>query len=219
MQENSLPPLSPLDTRPAPMPLERVRELIGEPSQAALDKVDDRIDHHLHRFIAHSSFITIATAHADGTADCSPRGDYPGFVKVLDEKTLAIPDRIGNNRLDTFENLATDPRIGLIFLVAGHRESLRVNGKAYLSEDPGVLARLEAEGKTPKVAVIVEIEEVFMHCGRALIRSRIWEPESFALAEQAPTLGEVIAARSEDGKITSDIIDEGLAQSAYKNLY
>lgn len=208
-----------LNTRPIRMPMKRVRELIGEPDSSALDKVYDHIDHHIHRFIAHSSFITIASAHSDGTADCSPRGDYPGFVKVLDEKTLAIPDRVGNNRLDTFENLVTDPRLGLLFLVAGHRETLRVNGKAYLSEDPDVLARLEAEGKAPKVAIIVEVEEVFMHCGRALIRSRVWEPESFALADHAPTLGEVIAARSRDGDTSSDSIDERLKQSTYKNLY
>lgn len=199
--------------------MKRVRELIGEPDSSALDKVYDHVDHHIHRFIAHSSFITIASAHSDGTADCSPRGDYPGFVKVLDEKTLAIPDRVGNNRLDTFENLATDPRLGLLFFVAGHRETLRVNGEAYLSEDPDVLARLEAEGKSPKVAIIVEVEEVFMHCGRALIRSRIWEPESFALANHAPTLGEVIAARSQAEGTSSESIDERLKRSTYKNLY
>lgn len=212
------PPLS-STTRPARMSMKRVRELIGIPDSPALDKVYDCIDHYIHRFITHSSFITIASAHSDGTADCSPRGDYPGFVKVLDQKTLAIPDRVGNNRLDTFENLTTDPRIGLLFLVAGHRETLRVNGQAYLSEDSDVLARLEAEGKRPKVAIIVEVEEVYMHCGRALIRSQLWDPASFALADHAPTLGQVIAARSQDRDIRSESIDERLKRSTYKNLY
>lgn len=197
----------------------RIMDQAQNPSfPSAIEKVDDRIDKDLHRFIAHSTFIAVATAHRDGTADCSPRGDYPGFVKLLDEKTLAIPDRVGNNRLDTFENLATDPRIGLIFLVPGHRESLRVNGTAYLSEDPEVLARLEAEGKRPKVAIIVEVQEAYMHCGRALIRSRLFDPESFALAELAPTLGEVVAERYADQGITAEEIDKGLA-TAYKKLY
>ena len=148
-----------------------------------------------------------------------PGGTTQASSKSWDEKTLAIPDRVGNNRLDTFENLATDPRLGLLFFVAGHRETLRVNGEAYLSEDPDVLARLEAEGKSPKVAIIVEVEEVFMHCGRALIRSRIWEPESFALANHAPTLGEVIAARSQAEGTSSESIDERLKRSTYKNFY
>lgn len=201
------------------MSLERVRELIGEPSEAAKDKVQDHVDQHVHRFIAHSPFVCVATAHADGTADCSPRGDYPGFVKVLDPRTLALPDRVGNNRLDTFENLATDPRIGLVFLVPGHRESLRVNGTAYLSEDPDVLARLEAEGKPPKVAIIVRVQEVYLHCGRAILRARLWDPDSFALADLVPTLGEVIAARLGNAEISAEAIDEGLEKTAYRNLY
>ncbi len=205
--------------RPEPMSLERVRALVGEPSEAAVGKVRDHVDHHVHRFIAHSPFVCLATAHADGTADCSPRGDYPGFVKVLDERTLAIPDRVGNNRLDTFENLATDPRIGLVFLVPGHHETLRVNGTAYPTEDPDVLARLEAEGKTPKVAIVVRVREVYLHCGRAVLRSRIWDPESFALAELVPTLGEVIADRLGNPAVSADAIDADLARTAYKTLY
>jgi len=198
---------------------ERVRALVGEPSEAAVAKVQDHVDHHMHRFIAHSPFVCLSTAHADGTADCSPRGDYPGFVKVLDERTLAIPDRVGNNRLDTFENLASDPRIGLLFLVPGHRESLRLNGTAYLSEDPDVLVRLEAEGKTPKVAIIVRVREVYLHCGRAILRSRLWDADSFALADQVPSIGEVIAARIGDARITPAAIDDDLEQSTYKELF
>lgn len=201
------------------MSLERVRELIGEPSEAAVAKVWDHVDRHVHRFIAHSPFVCVATAHADGTADCSPRGDHPGFVKVLDPRTLAIPDRVGNNRLDTFENLATDPRIGLVFLVPGHHESLRVNGTAYLSEDPDVLARLESEGKTPKVAVIVRVREVYLHCGRAILRARLWDPDGFALADHVPSMGEAIAARLGSGEIGAAAIDEGLEKSTYRNLY
>lgn len=201
------------------MSLERVRELIGEPGEAARSKVQDHVDQHIHRFIAHSPFVCLATAHADGTADCSPRGDYPGFIKVLDPRTLALPDRVGNNRLDTFENLATDPRIGLVFLVPGHRESLRVNGTAYLSEDPDVLARLEAEGKAPKVAIIVRVQEVYLHCGRAILRARLWDPAGFALADQVPSMGEVIAARLGNGEVTADAIDDRLEKSAYRNLY
>lgn len=211
-------PLATSTTRPAPISQARARELIGEPDHAARAKVQDRIDPHVHRFIAHSPFITMATAHADGTADCSPRGDYPGFVKVLDEQTLAIPDRVGNNRIDSFENLSSDPRIGLIFLVPGHRETLRVNGKAYLTEDQTVLARLEAEGKSPKLAVIVEVEEVFIHCGRAVVRSRLFDPASFALAQEVPTAGEIAAAQFEAEGVDAEAVDQGL-EAAYKSLY
>lgn len=205
--------------RPEPISLERVRRLLGDPGKAARAKVQDHVDEHVHRFIAHSPFVCLATAHADGTADCSPRGDYPGFVKVLDPRTLALPDRVGNNRLDTFENLATDPRIGLIFLVPGHRESLRVNGTAYLSEDPDVLARLEAEGKTPKVAVIVRVREAYLHCGRAILRARLWDPDSRSLADHVPSMGEALAARLGNGAVGADAIDAGLEKSAYRNLY
>lgn len=221
MQQNTLADptsLPMLATRPAPVPHARVQELIGEPSAAAIEKVQDRIDPHIYRFIAHSPFLTIATAHANGTADSSPRGDYPGFVKVLDDQTLAIPDRIGNNRIDTFENLASDPRIGLLFLVPGHRETLRVNGKAYLTEDTDVLTRLEAEGKAPKLAIIVEVEEVFIHCGRAVLRSRLWDPSSTALAAHVPSIGEIVAARYESAEVTAETVDEGI-ENAYKNLY
>lgn len=221
MQQNTLADptaLPPLAVRPAPISHVRVRELIGEPSQAVVDKVQDRINPHIYRFIAHSPFLAIATAHADGTADSSPRGDYPGFVKVLDDQTLAIPDRIGNNRIDTFENLASDPRIGLLFLVPGHRETLRVNGRAYLTEDADVLARLEAEGKAPKLAIIVEVEEVFIHCGRAVLRSRLWDPSSTALAEHVPSIGEIVAARYQREDVTAAAVDEGI-ESAYKSLY
>ncbi|HJE59457.1 MAG TPA: pyridoxamine 5'-phosphate oxidase family protein [Nocardiopsis listeri] len=208
-----------MSQRPEPMSLERVRELVGEPSEAAEAKVQDHVDRNIHRFIAHSPFVCVATAHADGTADCSPRGDHPGFVKVLDSRTLAIPDRVGNNRLDTFENLATDPRIGLVFLVPGHHESLRVNGTAYLSEDPDVLARLEAEGKTPKVAIIVRVQEAYLHCGRAILRARLWDPDGFALADHVPSMGEVIAARLGNTETSAGAIDEALAKSTYRNLY
>ena len=138
----------------------------------------------------------MSTSDAQGRADCSPRGDYPGFVKVLDDRTLAIPDRPGNKIADSFRNLAENDGIGLLFLVPGVVEVLRINGSGYPTDDPDVLARMRVEGKEAMFAIIVEVEQVFFHCGRALLRSRLWNPETQALAAEIPSPGEIAAAQS-----------------------
>lgn len=176
--------------------LDEVRARLGQPSATvAKARTCSRIDDYFRRFIAHSPFVAIATADASGLPDSSPRGDYPGFVKVLDEQTLAIPDRPGNKAADTFKNLAESDGIGMLFLIPGVREVMRVNGRGYPTDDPDVLARMSTEGKTPELAIIVEVAEVFFHCGRALIRSRLWDPASQALAKEIPSIGEAITAQ------------------------
>ncbi|MFG3257164.1 MSMEG_1061 family FMN-dependent PPOX-type flavoprotein [Streptomyces sp. NPDC048172] len=194
-----------------------VRARLGAPDAMVKDKVVDRIDEFSHRFIAHSPYLSLATADAAGRADCSPRGDYPGFVKVLDDRTLAIPDRPGNKIADSFGNLAENEGVGLLFLVPGARETLRVNGRGYVTDEPEVLARMRTEAKSPDLAIVVEVEEVYFHCGRALLRSRMWDPASQALADELPTPGEAVVGQT-GVDIDPDVINDGL-EEAYRKLY
>ncbi|WP_290062610.1 MSMEG_1061 family FMN-dependent PPOX-type flavoprotein [Amycolatopsis solani] len=192
-----------------------VRSRLGEPEAMIEAKIGDRIDRHARRFIAHSPFLTLATADAAGRADCSPRGDYPGFVKVLDERTLAMPDRTGNKIADSFRNIAENDGVGLLFFVPGTRETLRVNGSAYVTDEPDVLARMRTEAKEPMLAIVIEVEQVYFHCGRALIRSRLWNPASQALAAELPSVGEVAAeAMGGDPELLERMLEEG-----YRKLY
>lgn len=204
-------------TRPRRMSPQEVLARIGPPDPMAKAKILDRIDEHFHRFIAHSPFLAMATADASGRADCSPRGDYPGFVKVLDEHTLAIPDRPGNKIADSFRNLAENDGIGLFFVIPGVRETLRVNGRAYATDEPDVLARMQTEARAPQLALVVEVAEAYGHCGRALIRSRLWDPASRALADEMPTAGEMFTAQL-GLDIDPEVLDRGLEDS-YRKLY
>ncbi|GGS46706.1 MSMEG_1061 family FMN-dependent PPOX-type flavoprotein [Streptomyces griseoviridis] len=204
-------------TRPRPLGPAGVRARLGEPDAMVAAKKTDRLDAYHRRFIAHSPFLTMATADARGRADCSPRGDYPGFVKVLDDRTLAIPDRPGNKIADSFSNLAENDGVGLLFLVPGARETLRVNGRGRPTDEPDVLARMETEAKRPALAVVVEVEEVYFHCGRALIRSRLWDPATQALAGELPPVGEVFAAQTGVG-IPPEVLESHL-EAGYRELY
>ncbi|MEC3997100.1 MSMEG_1061 family FMN-dependent PPOX-type flavoprotein [Actinacidiphila sp. DG2A-62] len=203
--------------RPSRISYAEVRARIGEPDDMIKRKVHDRLDHHCRRFIAHSPFLTMATANAAGLPDSSPRGDYPGFVKVLDERTLAIPDRPGNNLADSFRNLAENDGIGLMFIVPGMREVLRINGRAYPTDEADVLARMQTEGKSALLAIIVDVEEVFFHCGRALIRSRLWDPAAQALADELPSMGEI--ARDQMSVDADPSALDSMLEDDYRHLY
>ncbi|RSM68537.1 flavin-nucleotide-binding protein [Amycolatopsis sp. WAC 01375] len=205
------------ETRPRRLSPEQVRARLGEPEAMIKAKVHDRVDRHGRRFIAHSPFVAMATADATGLPDCSPRGDYPGFVKVLDERTLAIPDRPGNKIADSFRNLAENDGIGLMFVVPGVREVFRVNGRAYPTDEPDVLARMRTEGKPAELAIIVEVVETFFHCGRALVRSRLWDPASQALADELPSAGEMAAEQM--GLDVDPAVLENMLETAYRQLY
>lgn len=170
-----------------------VRAHYGEPSHMSKAKQMDRLDRHCRAFIALSPFLVIATSDADGRADASPRGDIPGFVSVLDDKTLVIPDRTGNKRVDTIMNVAQNPHVGLLFLAPGIPESLRVNGPASVSVDPALLAPLTVQGKAPDCAIVVTTEEVFFHCAKPLIRSHLWDPDRRVPAGSFPSLGRILA--------------------------
>ncbi|NGO13079.1 pyridoxamine 5'-phosphate oxidase family protein [Streptomyces sp. HC44] len=204
-------------TRPRRVSPDEVRARLGEPEDMIKAKILDHIDRHSRRFIAHAPFLTMATADAAGHADCSPRGDYPGFVKVLDERTLAIPDRPGNKIADSFRNLAENDGIGLLFLIPGMREMLRVNGHAYPTDEPDVLARMQTEAKKPELALVVDVSQAYFHCGRALIRSRLWDPASQALADEIASPGEIVA-----DQLGLDIDPKALERllvDSYRKLY
>lgn len=152
-----------------------LRALHHAPMSRATDKVIDHIDVHCRRILELSPFCLIAT-QGEGGADVSPRGDPAGFVRVLDGKTLLMPDRVGNNRLDAFSNLLVNPRVGLLFLVPGMGETLRINGTARITDDQRVLAGSAVQGRPPKVGLVIRVEEAFLHCPKALIRSKLWDP-------------------------------------------
>lgn len=191
--------------------------LFGSPGEAAIKKEVDRLVPVYRRLIEASPFYVMATSGPAGL-DCSPRGDPAGFVEVLDERHLLLPERAGNNRIDSLRNLVDDPRIGLLFLVPGKNETLRVNGRARITTDPDLLERTAMKGKPPQCVIVVEIETVFFQCARALLRARLWDPESRTLAERTPTAGEMLAGVPES-TILAEEYDDGLDERQERTLY
>ena len=170
----------------------QLRAILGTPSEGASNKTIHIIDEHCQKFIAHSPFLTIASANQNGQVDVSPKGDPAGFVKVLDEKTLAIPERLGNKRADTFVNILKQPGIGLLFMIPGITETLRVNGKAQIVTDLALREQLAHKEKLPQFALVVHVEEVFMHCSKCMIRSSLWADIDPTIRSKVPGLAEVI---------------------------
>jgi uncharacterized protein len=171
---------------------ERLRGIYGPPSERSLKKELTRLDQHCREFIARSPFLVIASSDPAGRCDASPKGDAPGFVEVVDDHTLLIPDRLGNNRTDTLVNLLARPGVGLIFFVPGVNETLRVNGTARITADPALLEPLAVNGKVPRSGILITAEEVYFHCGKALIRSDLWNPEKHLRRAEFPSLGRVL---------------------------
>jgi uncharacterized protein len=173
--------------------LEQIRELYGPVSERSRRKQLPRLDKHARAFIARSPFLVMASADPSGRCDASPKGDAPGFVQVIDDATLLIPDRLGNNRVDTIGNLLAAPGIGLIFFVPGVNETLRVNGRARVTTDLTLLEPLAVNGKVPRSGILVTADEVYFHCGKALIRSDLWNPQKHVARGEWPSLGRIIA--------------------------
>jgi PPOX class probable FMN-dependent enzyme len=169
-----------------------LREIFGWPGERSANKEIDRLDHHCRTIIGKSPLILLGTSNASGRCDVSPKGDYPGFVRVLNDKTLAIPDLPGNNRLDTLSNLLANPQVGLIFLIPGINDVLRVNGKVRLVRDAALLESLAYQGKLPKLAIVVDVQEVFIHCTKALVRSKLWLDEYRVDRNELPSLAEIL---------------------------
>jgi hypothetical protein len=171
-----------------------LRARFRAPSELSLRKELDHLDHNCRRFIALSPFLCLATTDQDGRLDNSPRGDAPGFVQVQDDRTLLIPDRPGNNRLDSLTNIVRNPQVGLLFFIPGVTEMLRVNGRARIVTRQDLLARFTVNNRAPAVAILVETQEVFLHCSKALIRSRLWQEDAKVNRKAAlPSLGQMIA--------------------------
>ena len=174
--------------------VEELRSRYGAPSERAVRKSLDRLDRHCRRFIELSPFVVLASAGADGRVDCSPRGDPAGFVAVLDDRTILLPDRRGNNRADSLTNVLENPHVGMLFMIPGVDETLRLNGRAKLTTDPARLGPLAVNGRAPRSGLLVEVEEVFLQCTKALVRSRLWADETRVDRKAAlPSFGQMLA--------------------------
>jgi uncharacterized protein len=176
-----------------------LRELIGTPSELVAGKVADRLNELTRQFIERSPFVCVATGRPDGGLDVSPRGDPVGFVRVLDERTLLLPERPGNRLADTLTNLLADPRIALLFLVPGVGDTFRVNGRAALVDDEELLAPSAVEGKVPSLGILVRIEEAYTQCSKALIRSDLWNPERHIDRSELPSSGAIMRSLADPG--------------------
>jgi uncharacterized protein len=192
--------------------------MYGASSPTSLRKEMPRLTAEYRRMVEAAPFCAVATSGVGGGGlDCSPRGDGPGFVLVLDDKTVAMPDRRGNNRLDTLRNLVVDPRIGLLFMIPGINETLRINGRAVLSVDPDLTARFVVDQTPPKLVIVVTIDSVYFQCARALIRSRLWDPAARVARQSAPTPGQML--KSADAAFDAGAYDDGLEARQTATLY
>ena len=196
---------------------ERLSALYAAPSELALAKQLDHIDAHAAHFIAQSPFLVISTSGEQGRCDASPRGDAPGFVVVAGPSRLVLPDRPGNNRIDSLKNLAVNPCVGLLFFIPGVLETLRVNGRARVSDDPQLLASMAVDGRLPRSALEVSVEEVYFHCGKALKRSRLWEPDAHERAHTIPSLGRILADQT--GRISAEEAEVRVRHGYETGLY
>lgn len=169
-----------------------LRELIGMPSEVVVSKIVDHLNPLTRRFIEASPFLCIATSAPDGSCDVSPRGDPAGFVRILDDRTLLIPDRPGNRLADTLRNILANPHVGLVFLIPGVDDSFRVNGRASVIDDPELLAASAIDGRAPRLGILIEIEEAYTQCSKALIRSDLWNPEHHIDRSELPSSGEIL---------------------------
>ena len=199
-----------------------LRGLFEAPTDRVIRKQLPKLDKYCRRFIELSPFVCLATSDAEGNTDVSPRGDAPGFVRIIDDRTLVIPERRGNNRLDSLANIVANPKVGLLFLVPGINETLRINGGGTIVDDPDVLAAAEANGKLPTVAVVVTVTEAFLHCGKAMIRSKLWAEETQVDRKVLPGLGRMVMEQIEGRELGADEAkqaDDWIAESYRTRLY
>jgi PPOX class probable FMN-dependent enzyme len=198
---------------------DELRAIVGRPSELAVRKEIAYLDAHCRAFIARSPFVLIATAGASGRVDVSPKGDPPGFVQVLDDHRLVIPDRPGNRRLDGMRNLLENPHVGLLFLIPGLDETLRVNGRAWIIRDEEVLARCTVMGKRPTLALGVYAEECFIHCAKAFKRAQLWQPTRWPDRSGLASPAEMLLDHARPQDMTLSQVERRLQESYEKNLY
>ena len=197
-----------------------LREHIGDPNQRVLDKQLDHLDHHCRDFIARSPIAMLATADAEGRCDCSPRGGPPGFARVLDERQLAIPDYTGNRRQDSHVNLLENPHVGLLFLLPGMGETLRVNGRGTLTRDPELLEGLPTGGtKPPRLALHVEVQEAYLHCPKAFLRGGVWDPSTWTPDQELPSAAEIYRDHRDTPGLTVEQTRAELDESIRERLW
>jgi PPOX class probable FMN-dependent enzyme len=197
--------------------VEQLEALYGAPSEGAVMKEVDHIHPHYARFIEAAPFCVLATCGPEGL-DATPRGDGPGFVAIEDAHTLLLPDRRGNNRVDSLRNIVRDPRVALLFVIPGVNESLRVNGRAVISTDPALCERFIEQGKPPRSVLVVTAERVYFQCGKAFIRSRLWDPSRHVPRESLPSAGTILADVSA-GRIGGAEYDKAYPQRLKETLY
>jgi hypothetical protein len=176
----------------------QLRDVIGDPAQAVLAKISNRLNHLTRQFIERSPFVCVATARPDGGLDVSPRGDPAGFVRILDDRTLLLPDRPGNRIADTLTNLLEDARIALLFLIPGVGDTFRVNGNATLIRDQELLADCVVDGKTPELGILIAIDEAYTQCPKAFIRSDLWNPDKHIERSELPTSGAILKSLNDE---------------------
>lgn len=194
-----------------------LRAIYPEPDGLLWKKTIDHLDKHCRAWIALSPFCTLATQGADGLGDVTPRGDAPGFAHVLDDRTLVLPDRPGNNRVETLTNIIANPGVGLLFFVPGFDDTLRVNGLAEVRDDEELRALCAVKGRLPATVILVHVREAFIHCGKAIIRSRLWDPAAQLDRKSFATLGEIF--KDHTCHAEPAISDEALSEDYAKSLY
>jgi PPOX class probable FMN-dependent enzyme len=197
--------------------IEQLEALYGPKNPASVVKEIDRLNPSYRKLIEAAPFVAIATGAPDGL-DCSPKGDAPGFVRILDDKTLAIPDRPGNNRIDGFRNILQDPRIALLFLIPGVGETFRVNGRASISIDPELMQSFAVNGKLPRSVLIVRIETAFFHCSKAVVRSKLWDEKAKIDRKSLPSTGTIVAELSQ-GTLGGETYDREAPERIKAQLY
>ena len=197
--------------------IEQLEAIYGHPNEASTVKVADRITPLYRLLIDKSPFAALATCGPEGM-DCSPRGDLPGFVRVHDDKTLMMPDRRGNNRVDSLRNIVRDPRVALLFLIPGSGSTLRINGRAEVSDDAGLLASFRMDGKTPRTVIVMSVDEIYFQCARAIVRSDLWNPDKRVDPRTLPTPGQILAEMSEN-RVVGESYDREWPERARQTLW
>src|SRR5947208_3824756 len=197
--------------------LDELKRIYGEPGGGSIAKETDRITAHYRALIEAAPFFALASA-GDGGLDCSPRGDAPGFVRVHDEKTLLIPDRRGNNRIDTLRNILHDPRVALLFLIPGCGETIRVNGRAAISTDPALCASFAVNEKAPRAVLVVSVDRIFYQCSKAIVRSKLWDPSRHVDRKSLPSNGTILAELTE-GRLGGEAHDREAPARLKATLY
>jgi PPOX class probable FMN-dependent enzyme len=197
--------------------LAELEALYDQPSEASLLKEMDRVIPEYRALIEAAPFAALATRGPEGL-DCSPRGDAPGFVRVQDEKTLLLPDRRGNNRLDSLRNIVRDPQVALLFLIPGIGETLRVNGRAVISAEPALVDSFAVDGKAPKSVIVITVDTVYFQCARAILRSELWNPQKHVARGNLPSAGQILAAVTAN-RFDGEAYDKGLPERQKTTLY